>query len=402
MSQAQPLTKPRRLFFYVQHLLGIGHLQRAARICQAAIKAGWDVFVVAGGKPITEIDFGAIHYRQLPVLTAADANFSQLVQADGRVIDEAIKQQRTQQLLHYFQQIQPDVVLLEMYPFGRRQFRFELIPLLDACHQATPAPVIVSSIRDVLVEKHDMSRHQWAVQQLQDYVDHVLVHGDPQLITLDQTFPLTGQIANKISYTGYIAPASEVREKAINQPPSATVPQQDILVSAGGGAVGFELLQLAQATCHQLNQQPEYRPWRWRMITGPNIPLPQYNQLKKNCPANMAIELIREDFFQCLCHSQLSISQAGYNTLLDTLQAGCQTIWVPFANETETEQRFRAQQFSQVTGFPCLDQATLTVQQLADTICQLLSQPVKPHPPIQMDGAAKTIQQLEYFLAGDC
>ncbi|MCX4029795.1 glycosyl transferase [Endozoicomonas sp. SM1973] len=402
MSQAQSLTRPRRLLFYVQHLLGIGHLQRAAHICQAAIKAGWDVFVVAGGKPIAEINFGAVHYLQLPVLTSADANFSQLVQVDGRAIDDSIKQQRTTQLLHYFQQIQPDVVLLEMYPFGRRQFRFELIPLLDACRQAKPTPLVVTSIRDVLVEKHDMNRHQWVVQQLQDYVDHVLVHGDPQLITLDQTFPLTSQIVNKIAYTGYIAPVTEMQGEAVDPSPSATTPQQDILVSAGGGAVGFELLQLAQAACHQLNQQPEHSQWRWRMITGPNIPQQQYDQLKKNCPANMDIESMRADFFQCLRHSQLSISQAGYNTLLDTLQAGCQTIWVPFANETETEQRFRAQRFSQITSFPCLDQATLSVQQLADTICRLLSQPIKPHYSIQMDGAAQTIQQLECFLADDC
>ncbi|WP_163834019.1 glycosyltransferase family protein [Spartinivicinus ruber] len=386
-----PVKQPRRLLLYVQHLLGIGHLQRAARISQAAVNAGWEVFVIAGGRPVAEINFGAVNYLQLPPLTAADAHFSQLIQADGNPIDDIIKQQRTERLLSYFQQIQPDVVLLEMYPFGRRQFRFELVPLLEACRQVDSAPLVASSIRDVLVEKHDLRRHQWVVQQLQDYFDKVLVHGDPKLIMLDQTFPLASQIEDKISYTGYIAPAYEKTTNPNNL-------QQDILVSAGGGAVGFELLDLAQVACHHLNQLPQTKHWTWRMITGPNLPQQQYRQLLKNCPANMMIEPIREDFFQCLNRSRLSISQAGYNTLLDTLQAGCQAIWVPFATRTETEQRFRAQQFSQITGFPCLDQATLTVQQLVDNICRLLSQPVNPHCNIQINGAEQTIKQLEGFL----
>lgn len=394
MSHAQQPSQTPRLFFYVQHLLGIGHLQRAARISQAAVEAGWEVFVVAGGEPVPEISFGAVHHLQLPTLTAADANFSQLIKADGTPIDEAIKQHRCEQLLDYFQQVKPDVVLLEMYPFGRRQFRFELTPLLKACHHSPNPPLVVSSIRDVLVEKQDSSRHQWVVQQLSDYVDKVLVHGDPYFITLDETFPLANQLTDKLAYTGYIAPTHPQPTKAY---------QQDILISAGGGAVGFELLTLAQAACQQLNQQYSLScgslpNLQWHMITGPNLPQAKYDQLIANCPANMQIERIRADFFNCLTRSRLSISQVGYNTLLDTLQAGCQAIWIPFENETETEQRFRAHRFSQATGFPCLDQANLTVRQLVENIHRLLSHPIQPNYTIQMNGAQQTIKQLNQWL----
>ncbi len=50
MTQSE--AKPKRVFFYVQHLLGIGHLVRASRIAHAMAKAGLDVTVVTGGSII--------------------------------------------------------------------------------------------------------------------------------------------------------------------------------------------------------------------------------------------------------------------------------------------------------------------------------------------------------------
>ena len=39
------------------------------------------------------------------------------------------------------------------------------------------------------------------------HFDHVLVHGDPSFVTLPDTFPLAGEIADKIIYTGLVAGA---------------------------------------------------------------------------------------------------------------------------------------------------------------------------------------------------
>ena len=48
----------------------------------------------------------------------------------------------------------PAVVLIEMYPFGRRRFEFELVPLLDAAHSmAEDRPRVVCSLRDILVQR---------------------------------------------------------------------------------------------------------------------------------------------------------------------------------------------------------------------------------------------------------
>jgi predicted glycosyltransferase len=40
--------------------------------------------------------------------------------------------------------------VIELFPFGRRQMRFELLPLLEAARARSPRPWIISSVRDVL------------------------------------------------------------------------------------------------------------------------------------------------------------------------------------------------------------------------------------------------------------
>ena len=51
------MNKP-RLMIYVQNLLGIGHLRRAAGISRAAVEGGFDVRFVSGGFPIKDLNIG--------------------------------------------------------------------------------------------------------------------------------------------------------------------------------------------------------------------------------------------------------------------------------------------------------------------------------------------------------
>ncbi|MDJ0980401.1 MAG: glycosyl transferase, partial [Kiloniellales bacterium] len=126
MSHAPP-----RVLFYVQHLLGIGHLKRAALICRALTKAGLETTLVSGGLPVPGLDIGGARLRQLPPLRSADMSFSALLDEAGRPIDEAWQEQRRDLLLATFRELRPEALVVEMYPFGRRQMRFELIPLLE-------------------------------------------------------------------------------------------------------------------------------------------------------------------------------------------------------------------------------------------------------------------------------
>jgi predicted glycosyltransferase len=107
-------------------------------------------------------------------------------------------------LLNLFEETKPSMILTELFPFGRRQFRFELIPLLDRAQEAKWKPKIIASMRDILVTKYRQDRNIEISETLNKYYDKVLVHGDEQIITLEETFPLSHEITHLVEYTGYV------------------------------------------------------------------------------------------------------------------------------------------------------------------------------------------------------
>ena len=95
------------VLFYVQHLLGIGHLQRSLRISEALVREGIAVTLVCGGPPVALPRDPAVRIAQLPPIRALDARFD-LVDSAGRPIDESLREERRAALLAAFADARPD------------------------------------------------------------------------------------------------------------------------------------------------------------------------------------------------------------------------------------------------------------------------------------------------------
>ena len=371
------------ILFYVQHLLGIGHLRRAALIARAIQAAGFDLRFVSGGAPAGDIDIGAGELIQLPPAVAADVHFSAILDQDRRAIDDVWRDKRRRLLLAAFEVEQPDLVLVEMFPFGRRQFAFELLPLLEAA-KARHLPTAVS-LRDILVAKSKPERIAETVAVVRRLVDRVLVHGDPRLVGLEATFPGAPEIADRLVYTGYVADAAA--------PPEAAAEGEEILVSAGGGAVGGPLLRAALAArpATSLASSP------WRLIAGPNLPAAEFAGLQATAPPGVTIERFRSDFPALLARSRLSLSQAGYNTVMDILSVGARALVLPFAEGAESEQSLRARLLAE-RGLLSLMEPPIEPARLATAIEAALRRP-RPQPgALDLDGAGETARQLAGML----
>lgn len=372
-------TRSTRVMFYVQHLLGIGHIARASRIATALQQAGMNVTVVTGGLPVPGFPAEAIDCVALPPVVASNAGFSGLATADGTPASEEFLHKRRDLLLETFHAIKPDIVIIEAFPFGRRQMRFELVPLMDAIAASTPRPKLISSVRDILQQRSKPGRDEETVATINAHFDHVMVHGDPSFITLPETFPLAAQIAERIVYTGLVAA------------PLAAEPQQkfDIVVSAGGGAVGQVLIENALEAARQFPDR------QWCIIAGPNLPEPDYRAILAQAGSNIVIERFRRDFPSLLRGAQLSISQAGYNTVCDLLQAQCRSILIPFTTGGETEQAVRAERLQALGIAISIAEDALNADLLADVIHRQLQQPKPGAMALDLDGARHTAQFLQ-------
>lgn len=379
------MTVAPRVFFYVQHLLGIGHIARASRIVEALVGDGFDVTMVTGGTPVQGFPGAGVRHVELPAIVAGDAGFSGLADLSGNPVDEAFKDRRRDLLLAAFRETRPDIVIIEAFPFGRRQVRFELIPLLDEIAGLEKKPIVLSSLRDILQERTKPGRDEESVALATERFDGILVHGDPSFSRLDDSFRLAEQIADRVIYTGLVAAP----------PPAAPTERFDIVVSAGGGAVGATLNEAAIAAARALPPA-----LRWCLIAGPNLPQAAFDATVENAPRNVTVERFRRDFPSLLSATRLSVSQSGYNTVCDILRAGCRAVFVPFTAGGETEQTARAVRLERLGLATVVPEATLSPEALIRSIQATLDRPQASLPPLDLDGARKTAMILRRLLSG--
>jgi predicted glycosyltransferase len=374
----EPAAAP-RAFFYVQHLLGIGHLARASRIARALAEDGFDVTVVTGGTPVTGFPGPLVHHVALPPITAGDAGFSGLADIDGSPVDDIFKENRKERLLAAFRQSRPDIVIIEAFPFGRRQVRFELLPLLDAIAGMDPKPLVVTSLRDILQERSKPGRDEETVALVKQYFDRVLVHGDPAFAKLEDTFPLAADITDKVIYTGLVAAP----------PPAQPTERFDVIVSAGGGAVGNALIRAALEAAKAIG-----KPLSWALITGPNLPQSDFDAISADAPAHVSVFRFRPDFASLLAGARLSVSQAGYNTVCDILRAGCHALLIPFTAGGETEQTVRAERLENLGLAHVLTEDNLSAESMTRAIETALATSNRPPHSLDLDGAHRTAEIL--------
>jgi predicted glycosyltransferase len=378
-----PDTK--RVLFYVQHLLGIGHLTRTSRIANALSLRGFDVTVVTGGKPVAGFPGPAVRHIALPPVVSSDEGFSALQDMDGNPVDDAFRDMRRDRLLEILHDIRPHAILTEAFPFGRRQMRFELLPFLDAARAMPEPPKIFASVRDILQKRPKPERDRETVDYIERYFDRILIHGDPTFARLEETFPHADEIADKVIYTGLVAPPA----------PETPSERFEVIVSAGGGAVGRHVLQaVVGATALICPDKP------WALITGPNLAQADHDAIEAGVTGNVKVFRFRPDFASLLSGASLSVSQAGYNTVCDILRARCRAVVVPFTTGGETEQAARAERLERLGLVTALSDADLTPEKMAAAIQAGLSAPPFRQGVLSIDleGADHTADILRELL----
>ena len=197
------MTGSWRCLFWVQSLLGSGHLRRALLVAEAFAARGAEVILVNGGAPGPWAPGPGVRVVQLPPIIAKDGDFGNLVDGSGSPVTPAVRIER-QQVLASLVDMEPCVIVTEMFPFGRRAFRGELLRLLEAARSLPKRPLVVASVRDILVSKPDPSRYRWMVETCLEHYDRVLVHGDERLLPFAASFPPAAELGRRLIHTGFV------------------------------------------------------------------------------------------------------------------------------------------------------------------------------------------------------
>ena len=165
-----------------------------------------------------------------------------------------------------------------------------------------------------------------------------------------------------------------------------------ILVSGGGSAAALPLFETALAAAGLLPERP------FHLLIGPGVPEADFAALRQSAPDNAVVERARPDFPALLAACALSISQAGYNTALDLLQAGRPALLVPFDAGNETEQALRAAALERA-GLARVVKLAEGPQALTAAIEAALTRGDPPAAKVDLDGAAGSVAAITRLLA---
>jgi len=378
---------------YCQHVLGIGHLVRSAEIARA-LSYHSDVTFVSGGAAVSGFPFPPrVHLVQLPPIKT-DEDFGALKNCETTLNMEELQDLRRQKLLRLFDILRPDALVIELFPFGRKRFAFELIPLLEYAQNKSPETLVACSLRDILVEKSDRAKHEARVCAIVNaYFDLIMVHGDACFIKLDETFHRAGNLQCDIRYTGFVQ----------QQEPGSTADADPIcptiVASIGSGRYrqGQLLLEAIVRAAAQLQSRI---PHLFQIFAGPFIPEDVYTRLRllARGAQNVEIATYSAHFLYHLKRASLSVSMGGYNTIMNVLATGVPGLVYPYTANDDQEQHIRAKRLESLGIVELLHPETLAPDLLADKIVRMLAGRQAPFA-FDMDGASNAASILRSAVA---
>lgn len=388
----------KKIMFYCQYLTGMGHLVRSTEIIRSLLRE-FQVYLVNGGPIIPEFKIPSdIKIVQLPALWIEDGQLQ--VDQDFPTI-EAVKEHRKNQLIAVFDQLKPDALITEFFPFGRHKLIFELIPLLDYIQINSPTTKIICSVRDI-VGRTDLAQEEEIICQLtRQYFDLILFHSDLSFQKLEESFSNVQRLNCEVQYTGFVAQSnSEEISLTDFELINLNHAKPMILVSIGGGRIGYELLEKVIEVSPILKSKI---PHQIQIFTGPFIPEDQFFKLQQLAYSQDNVNLRRytSNLMAYMEKADLSISLTGYNTTMNILKTGVRSLVVPIGHYSyDEEQLIRTQKLEKMGIVEVLNLNSVDSQHFAQKIIDCLNQPYNSSltHSFDLNGAEKTTLLIKNLL----
>jgi len=379
------------ILFYCQHVLGMGHLVRSMALARALADRFRVVFLNGGRVPRGLPRPPGVEFVDLPPL-GFDAT-ERLVSRDSRRPLERAQRERRETILRTFHHLQPRAVVVELFPFGRKQFAEELLPLFEEARAAgAHRPLLLSSLRDILTTGHrdQVGHDERACTLANRYLDAILVHADPHFARLEDSFRPEQDLRVPVYYTGFVV-AGTAR-------PTDPCRTRRMIVSAGGGLAGGPLFRAA-VEAHGLLWRRERL--QTMVVAGPFLPEADWRTLRRAAREVAGLELWRSipNLGAELYGAAASVSQCGYNTALDIVRARVPALVLPCSELGRDEQWVRARRLERLGAVRVLEPERLDGPTLAAEVRALLG--FRPSPvALDLGGASRTVALLDEMLGG--
>lgn len=371
--------KRRKILFYCQSLVGLGHLTTSLLVISELLKYA-DVELIHGGQSIQQMPvLSGFRHLRLPTILI-DSATDELYAPDSDSPIEAIWAQRAA-AIEQFVDWSYDAVIVEFFPFGRRRLKKEILGLFSTVRQRCGTIPIFCFVREILVPA-PLEAEQRMVKLVQEHIHTVFVRGDPSIVRFEETFSLTDDIADRLVYVGYVSPPA---------PEQWPIRENKIMVSQGGGEIGMNLLRAAIQTAPLLTE------YQFLVVTSSRASATEIAELQVLIASdNVKVVSFLSNFQAELLTAALSISLGGDNTLMDVISTRTSALAFPY--DGNSEQGLRIEKLaSKGFVFP-LTENDLVPERLSQKIRDTL-QKVYPQQAIAVNCAAEMSRRIEAILA---
>ena len=313
---------------YVQNSYGSGHLRMALNLAEELIKVH-EVMIVYGGFDVPFKIPSKINFQQLLGLID-DESRKGLKVINSSYSLEYVKETRVKNVLMLFEYFKPDILIVEHFPFGRNNFRFEIMPLLDIAKQNDVK--IFGSFRGIIGKKVDFEQLK---NDLENYFEKVFVHTDPEITDLKDEIGESDfkNIEDKILYTGYVVSLVQESKGKNREVKKNKNCGNNILVHVGSGRDSERIV----------NTIVESEIKNVTLYTGMNFE--GFDKL--NSRWGLTINKFSDNICDEFNKFDTIITTSGYNSAVETLMTDAKVILVLIDSE---EQKIRAKNFEK-NGF---------------------------------------------------
>lgn len=327
-----------RILMYSHDTFGLGHLRRCRTIAHALVEQfkGLNVLIISGSTIAGAFDFKArVDFVKIP--SVIKLHSGQYTSLDEHIDLEDTLAMRQSIIRLTAESFRPDIFIVDKEPLG---LQGELEETLSYLKQGDCT--LVLGLRDVL-DAPQLLKAEWERRQVMPKLDRlfddVWVYGPPGFWNPLNGLDTPETLNKRITYTGYLRRQQPADEPAAIHP----LPDDYILVTAGGGGDGFDLMNSVLSAYELSARSQNCQLTNAVLVLGPFIPTSERENIIHRAEALDKISLLDFDnrIENIIARASAIVGMGGYNTFCEILSFDKRALIVPRTKPRE-EQLIRA------------------------------------------------------------
>lgn len=359
-----------RILMYSHDTFGLGHLRRCRAIAHSIVDRfkGVNVIIISGSQIAGAFDFRArVDFVKIPsVIKLYNGEYSSI----GEYIEiNDILRMRKLIIQRTAESFDPDIVIVDKEPMG---LKGELEPTLEMLSNTSAKTVL--GLRDVMDSPQNLAR-EWApkamIPKIDKYYDRIWVYGPERFWDPLGNIELPPALPDRIKYVGWL----DRELPTINQTDLHFLPDQYILVTAGGGGDGSVLMEQVLAA-REHDWQNDYPIV---MVLGPFMKSENRERIRLRASylSNITIIDFETRLERLLSNAVGVVGMCGYNTFCEVLSFDRKALFVPRTHPRQ-EQYIRA---SRARELGLCSMLTTEEASIPSVMAQALHQLPNNYPP---------------------